>query len=198
MKAWLLLPVLALVGCASPSQVMVNDQGQIIRCSSSGYGLMGAATAVSMTNSCIEDHKKMGYRELDGKAASALAVNQAAIDRLKAIGYVNPVGAANGNVYLVNPDKTTLTPAGETVLTLAAVYPQEKLLVVPDTTQKFFGEYQIERYVMDPDPRIATLSEAVFYRSDDTLAHTDTNAVVMQITPGSPLETQRKFVESLK
>jgi serine protease Do len=50
-----------LVGCITPSTLLINDQGQIYRCSSYGAGGLGMAMASGIHSTCVNDMKKLGY-----------------------------------------------------------------------------------------------------------------------------------------
>jgi len=63
---------LMLVSCASYSQMFVNNEGKIQRCSSTGGGLIGIAAATSMQRNCMSDMKDLGYIEYE--KAGALGV----------------------------------------------------------------------------------------------------------------------------
>jgi hypothetical protein len=56
--------LLILTGCASPSQWMVNDRGQKIRCAATGFGVIGMIAAKDMERSCVHDYQKVGYHEM--------------------------------------------------------------------------------------------------------------------------------------
>ena len=60
---WLLLFSLCvcLSGCVTPSTLLVNDQGQVMRCAAYGSGAYGVATATSIHSTCVNDMKKLGY-----------------------------------------------------------------------------------------------------------------------------------------
>lgn len=63
MKTIIVLSIL-LAGCASPSQWMVNDRGQHVRCAATGFGVIGMIAAKGMEKSCISDYRKVGYHEM--------------------------------------------------------------------------------------------------------------------------------------
>jgi len=81
MKRWILFLSLAICilvsGCATPSQVLVNPEGQAIRCAhyGGGWGIMGAI-AIGMTYSnqyqCVQDAKRMGYVEIEKCASTGV------------------------------------------------------------------------------------------------------------------------------
>lgn len=60
----LLLLLLLLVGCASPSALLVANNGTVMRCNATGWGWMGVPVAYSALNSCVNDFKRLGYVEL--------------------------------------------------------------------------------------------------------------------------------------
>lgn len=64
MKTITIGAALILCGCVSPSQWMVNNQGQKVRCASAGWGYIGAPLAVHAEHVCIEDYEKVGYRKM--------------------------------------------------------------------------------------------------------------------------------------
>jgi len=53
-----------LVGCITPSTLLVNDEGKIYRCVSYGTGAYGMATAAGIHSTCVSDMKKLGYVSL--------------------------------------------------------------------------------------------------------------------------------------
>lgn len=60
-----ILLVLAFGGCATPSQMFINPQGQVMRCSASGWGYIGAPLANRSFDQCVEDMKSLGYVKLE-------------------------------------------------------------------------------------------------------------------------------------
>jgi membrane-associated protease RseP (regulator of RpoE activity) len=56
---------IGLSGCVSPSQMFVNPQGQVMRCSASGWGWAGAPLANSAFNKCVDDMTAIGYAKLE-------------------------------------------------------------------------------------------------------------------------------------
>jgi hypothetical protein len=51
-------------GCASPSTMLVNNQGQVARCAAVGWGWAGAPLAVQAEQRCADDAKRIGFSEL--------------------------------------------------------------------------------------------------------------------------------------
>ena len=58
--------LLLILGCVTPSTLMVNRDGQVMRCATTGYGY-GIAGAIAMTaaqsshNRCVKDAETLGY-----------------------------------------------------------------------------------------------------------------------------------------
>jgi S1-C subfamily serine protease len=44
---------------------MINSEGQVIRCSSYGWGIIGGSMAIHIFNDCIASHKQMGFIEVE-------------------------------------------------------------------------------------------------------------------------------------
>ena len=66
MVKFLLLSLVFLAGCVTPSTLMVNGRGQVVRCSAYGYGgLLHLAAAYAIRDQCVEDMKKLGFREME-------------------------------------------------------------------------------------------------------------------------------------
>ena len=61
----ILSSILFLVNCASYSQMFVNNEGKIMRCSNTGGGIIGIAAATSAHRNCMSDMKDMGYIEYE-------------------------------------------------------------------------------------------------------------------------------------
>lgn len=66
---FILLLGLTTIGCVTPSTLLVNREGKVMRCSSTGYGY-GIAGAIAMStaeathSSCVNDMKRLGFIEL--------------------------------------------------------------------------------------------------------------------------------------
>ena len=66
MKLVLLLALLLLSSCATPSTMMVNpDNGEAANCATMGWGLLGAITASEAHRSCVEAMKSIGWVTVD-------------------------------------------------------------------------------------------------------------------------------------
>jgi|ERR1041385_2687501 len=70
MKTSLLIAAAALLaGCVSPSAMLVNRQGQTMRCATTGggYGIAGAiaiSAANRSYNACVSDYQRIGFVKL--------------------------------------------------------------------------------------------------------------------------------------
>ena len=60
----LTLVIAVISGCSTPSTMLINQEGQLYRCASSGWGYVGAPMANSINRSCVDDLKKVGYVEI--------------------------------------------------------------------------------------------------------------------------------------
>jgi hypothetical protein len=47
------------------SQNMINPEGQTVRCSSYGWGIIGGPMAINILNDCVASHKQLGYTEIE-------------------------------------------------------------------------------------------------------------------------------------
>ena len=54
----------SIVGCTTPSTMLLNQEGQLYRCEAHGWGYVGAPMADSVHRGCVEDMKKVGYVEI--------------------------------------------------------------------------------------------------------------------------------------
>ena len=65
-KTLVILSILFLTGCASQSQIMVNqDTGKAHRCASFGWGWIGAPLSAMNQSKCVSDFKNMGFIEIE-------------------------------------------------------------------------------------------------------------------------------------
>jgi hypothetical protein len=63
MRAVLLLALtLILGGCATERTVLVNSQGDLLTCETSGSGFFGAISVRNQQKQCISDAETRGYR----------------------------------------------------------------------------------------------------------------------------------------
>jgi hypothetical protein len=63
MRAVLLLDLtLILGGCATERTVLVNSQGDLLTCETSGSGFFGAISVRNQQKQCISDAETRGYR----------------------------------------------------------------------------------------------------------------------------------------
>jgi uncharacterized lipoprotein YajG len=51
-----------LAGCATERTVLVNSQGDLLTCETSGSGFFGAVSVGNQQQQCIADAEKRGYR----------------------------------------------------------------------------------------------------------------------------------------
>ena len=61
----LLFAALAIQGCVSHSQIMINSQGQMYRCGSWGQGLGGVIAAEQIHKDCMTSMLAAGYLEIE-------------------------------------------------------------------------------------------------------------------------------------
>lgn len=75
MRTLLTISLCALVlgGCAAPSTLLVNNQGQVGRCAAAGWGLAGASLAMMAQSRCVEDAERLGFAPLAPGAPVAAA-----------------------------------------------------------------------------------------------------------------------------
>lgn len=57
--------VVVLSACAAPSTKLQNASGQVVDCSSSGFGVIGTAAALSMHSDCVKRMQAAGYRAVN-------------------------------------------------------------------------------------------------------------------------------------
>jgi hypothetical protein len=63
MRAILLLAIiLTLTACATERTVLVNSQGDLLTCETSGSGFFGAISVRNQQKQCISDAEARGYR----------------------------------------------------------------------------------------------------------------------------------------
>ena len=66
MKIKILIVLIAsilVIGCASYSKVLVNDEGRAVKCSAMGFGIIGSISATALYNDCVEKYKEQGFKE---------------------------------------------------------------------------------------------------------------------------------------
>ena len=64
-----------LFGCATPSQMLVNPQGQLMRCSASGWGFIGAPLAGRAYDKCVSDLTAVGYVAFEEAGATGIQIS---------------------------------------------------------------------------------------------------------------------------
>src|SRR5215475_8118764 len=62
--------LVAVAGC-SYSTMLTNQVGDIRRCSSAGWGIVGGTLAAAQHDSCVEDMKRLGYTEMSKSSAES-------------------------------------------------------------------------------------------------------------------------------
>lgn len=67
--------VVALLGCASYSQVFINAEGQIMTCSATGQGVIGMAVASTAVNDCNSNMRAAGYVEIERAGAIGVVMS---------------------------------------------------------------------------------------------------------------------------
>lgn len=189
------ISILAITGCASPSQVMVNDSGHKVRCASSGYGVIGVATAAVSTSSCVEDYKKMGYRPI-GKSATRTTELKASIKDLKLKGFANPLFIESKGTYnMVKADSKRVLDNGDYEVTFSTIYPSDKLLTGPNGGAPFYCAYQVEAYNISKDERTMYAKSVEFFRRDGSSALSiPGSGKVYAIHDSSPIRKQLTYI----
>jgi hypothetical protein len=59
---FLLALTLTLAGCATERTVLINSQGDLLTCETTGSGFFGAISVRNQQNQCISDAETRGYR----------------------------------------------------------------------------------------------------------------------------------------
>jgi hypothetical protein len=54
--------ILTLAGCATERTVLINSQGDLLTCETSGSGFFGAISVRNQQKQCISDAETRGYR----------------------------------------------------------------------------------------------------------------------------------------
>ena len=63
MRAIFLVGLLSIIaGCATERTILVNSQGDLLTCETSGSGFFGAISARNEQQQCISDAEQRGYR----------------------------------------------------------------------------------------------------------------------------------------
>lgn len=73
------LLLLSASGCATYSQTMVAPDGTTYRCTATGQGVIGMATASGAKNDCVEGYRAMGCLELERAGFVGLTMNASAV-----------------------------------------------------------------------------------------------------------------------
>jgi hypothetical protein len=63
MRGILFVGLISIVaGCATERTILVNNQGDLLTCETSGSGFFGAISVRNQQQQCIADAEKRGYR----------------------------------------------------------------------------------------------------------------------------------------
>jgi len=62
-------------GYVTPSQMLVNPQGQLMRCSATGWGFIGAPLAQQSYNKCVSDLRAVGYLGVEEAGATGILIS---------------------------------------------------------------------------------------------------------------------------
>lgn len=90
----LLLLILPLSACVTPSTMMVNRQGKVMRCAAHGYGnAIAIGTAQQIHDSCVNDARQIGFIPLP---QAGIGFHYDPKSSPLAIGEVNPSAYAAG------------------------------------------------------------------------------------------------------
>lgn len=60
--AILLVTALGLSACVSPSATLVNEEGDVVTCSASGYGIISGTMANNQYQDCVSEAQMRGYK----------------------------------------------------------------------------------------------------------------------------------------
>ncbi|MGB6448473.1 MAG: hypothetical protein WBF47_25565 [Xanthobacteraceae bacterium] len=60
-----------LSGCAAPTAQLTNNKGQVAKCSSFGFGVLGTLFAVSTHRTCVDQDQKQGFHQMPATAPAA-------------------------------------------------------------------------------------------------------------------------------
>ena len=185
------LPLL-LCGCISSTDVLVNSEGERVKCSAAGYGIVGAPAALIIKNKCMNDYKAMGYSTGGATSASTTASQTLAPFLLE--GYANPltVPSKNDYHYLVDTKNSNTTEFPKTII-LAIVYPKAKLFNGSDKSQ-FYATHQISHYIVHSDTEL-TCTHTEFIGQDKSVIYTDSVSKRMGLTKGSVIAMQTQYLE---
>ena len=69
MRILIVFLIVLLLGCTTPSTLLVNRDGKVVRCAATryGYGLAGAiaiGAAQSAHSGCVTDARRLGFAEI--------------------------------------------------------------------------------------------------------------------------------------
>lgn len=68
-------------GCAAPSAQLANDKGQVAKCSSFGFGVLGTMFAVSSYQTCVDQYQKQGFHQMPAAVPAASPASSTSTDQ---------------------------------------------------------------------------------------------------------------------
>ena len=68
-----LIPLAFMAGCSVNSQILVNSNGQRLRCASTGSGIVGVITMSMHFDKCVEDAQMMGYEKIETAGVTGIS-----------------------------------------------------------------------------------------------------------------------------
>ena len=81
--------------CATPSTLLVNEDGKVVRCAAHGYGNIGAPMAQNIASSCVSDARKMRYVDLPEAYLGLRFVNSDHSTKVTTVEVGSPAAAAD-------------------------------------------------------------------------------------------------------
>ncbi len=137
-------------GCASTSQIMVNEQGVEQECSAFGWGVLGTTAALVSQSNCEDRMRQNGYvnKEDAEKVFGELPRSIGGIEvikELKSYGYNHPQWSDSHKTYILINNKYDELPSGELLVKMALVYKTARLLEddITNSGKKHYISYMI-------------------------------------------------------
>jgi hypothetical protein len=191
MRIVILALLLLLCGCVSSTDVLVNSEGEQVKCSAMGYGWVGAPAALIMKNKCMNDYKEMGYSTSGATSVSTTASQS--LEPFLLEGYANPLTVPSDDYhYLVDTKNSNTTVFPKTII-LAIVYPNAKLFYRPDKSQ-FYATHQISHYIVQSDTEM-THTHFEYIGKDKAVAYALNVNERLALTKDSLLAMQIQYLE---
>jgi C-terminal processing protease CtpA/Prc len=102
--------------------MLINSNGQVVRCGQSGAGIIGTSIAGTAHDKCVDSYKSAGYMELEEAGVTGIArvVTEGGVIRITAIADNSPAsnaGIAIGD-NLISVNGQPVSVAGEAVRAL--------------------------------------------------------------------------------